>query len=384
MTQLQKQSGIVALLLLIAVAVGGYYYMHTHADKPSVASEPLPEHQAVSLQRDGQIHIDPASSFHRKILRTVIHPQAVSLPDLIVTGSIIAKRKPMTAADDEQYEFINQQISSLYANWKNGGNEIEFLNKQYKKTNELNQAKLNSQRIEVERLKKLVDIGTEAARDLSLSEANLLQAQLEGQKALFDIQSALNQARNNRADAERQLFQQGIDIDLLIRLKADEVLVAGDVPEMNAGKVYPGQALTTVFYGNTGQSFSGTLASISPLVSFEKRSLRIYFALQDSLHQLRPGMFADIQLGTEQREKMLVSNEALIHLNKKDYVFVLSRPDTWKLVEVTVGDNFDRKSVEILSGLPNNATIIEHGAILLKPLAIKAVEIVNADESHAS
>jgi multidrug efflux pump subunit AcrA (membrane-fusion protein) len=384
MTQLQKKAGLAAVGCFIAVAVGAYYYFNVHPAKPSVLSEPHHEHQAVSLQRDGQIHIDPASSFHRKILRTVIHAQAISLPDLTVTGSIIAKRKPTNAADDEQYEFINQQISSLYANWKNDGNEIEFLSKQYKKTAELNEAKLHSQRIEVARLKQLVDIGTEAARDLSLSEANLLQAQLEGQKALFDIQSALNQARNNRADAERQLFQQGIDIDLLIRLKADEVLVAGDVPEMNAGKVYPGQALTTVFYGNTDKAFAGKLASISPLVSFEKRSLRIYYALQDSQHQLRPGMFADIQLGTEQRKKMLVSNEALIHLNKKDYVFVLSRPDTWKLVEVTVGDNFDRKWVEILSGLQDNTTIIAHGAILLKPLAIKAVEIVNTDESHAS
>lgn len=383
MSQLQKKGVLVALVLLGMVGAG-LYYMATRSAKPAVAAAPAQQGQAVTLLRNGQILIDPASTFNRKILREQLQLQAVSLPDLTVTGSIIAKRKPTSAADDEQYEFINQQISSLYANWKNDGNEIEFLSKQYKKTAELNEAKLHSQRIEVERLKKLVDIGTEAARDLSLSEANLLQAQLEGQKALFDIQSALNQARNNRADAERQLFQQGIDIDLLIRLKADEVLVAGDVPEMNAGKVYAGQALTTVFYGNADKPFAGKLASISPLVSFEKRSLRIYYALQDSLHQLRPGMFADIQLGTEQRKKMLVSNEALIHLNKKDYVFVLSQPNTWKLVEVTIGDNFDRKSVEILSGLREHDTIIAHGAILLKPLAIKAVEIVNADESAAS
>ncbi len=381
MTPLSKKITIAALLML---AVSGLYYFKSMPAKPGVTDRSAQDEQAVSLQSDGQIQIQPDAPFNRKIERSTIRLQAVSLPELTVTGSIIAKRKSAHAASNEQFEFINQQISSLYANWKNGENEIEFLNKQYQKTKELNQAKLNSQRVEVDRLKRLVEIGTEAARDLSLAEANLLQAQLEGQKALFDLQSALNQARNNRADTERQLFQEGIDINLLSHLKVDEVLVAGDVPEASAGKVYPGQKLNTVFYGDSDKTFPGELASISPLLSFQKRSLRIYFTLADTHDLLRPGMFADIQLGTEAKNKILISSEALIHINKKDYVLVLVQPEKWKPVEVSVGDNFDHKSVEILEGLHAGDTLIEQGAILLKPLAIMSIEAGNLNGMRKS
>jgi multidrug efflux pump subunit AcrA (membrane-fusion protein) len=249
---------------------------------------------------------------------------------------------------------------------------MEFAAKQLTKTRELTAAQLNSQTKAVDRLRKLVAPGTEAARDLSAAESNLLQTQLEGQKAVFEAESALTQATHSHADFERHLLQAGVDPALLQQVPVGASLVMADVPEVRIGLVATGQACEARFYGLSNQLFKGVVRSLSPALSAERRTLRVFFELNDQEGKLKPGMYAEIGLGTDPREAVLAPADGILHIANADYVLTEAKPGVWKVTEIQVGERAGDR-VEILDGLQGGERIIGSGAILLKPLVVQSL-----------
>jgi hypothetical protein len=85
-------------------------------------------------------------------------------------------------------------------------------------------------------------------------------------------------------------------------------------------------------------------------------------------------MFAEIGLGTDPRDALLIPAESLIHLGADDFVLTQS-PDSieaWRVTAVEIGDNRNGQ-VEILSGLAADTVIISKGAMLLQPAATVAM-----------
>ena len=126
------------------------------------------------------------------------------------------------------------------------------------------------------------------------------------------------------------------------------------------------------FFGFPGQSFSGKVRAIAPVLSKERRSLRVLFAISDPKDQLRPGMFADIGLGTDARDALLIPAEAIVHVGRFDYVLVRNESDDWRVTEVQVGEMHET-AVEVLGGLRAGDQVAAQGVILLKPCIIEAL-----------
>jgi hypothetical protein len=240
------------------------------------------------------------------------------------------------------------------------------------KTRELTAAQLNSQGKAVERLRKLVATGTEAVRDLSAAEAGLLQSQLEGQKAIFEAESALTQAKHSHADLERHLLQAGVDPALLEKVPTGASLVMADVPEVRLGLVAAGQACEARFYGLPNQSFKGVVRSLAPALSPERRTLRVFFELNDQDGKLKPGMYAEIGLGTDPRQAVLAPADGILHIADADYVLTEAGPGSWRVTAIQVGERAGERE-EILDGLKGGERIIGSGAILLKPLVVQSL-----------
>jgi len=219
---------------------------------------------------------------------------------------------------------------------------------------------------------------------LTSAEASLLEIQLEGQKDVYEAETALTVATRTRAALERKLFQEGIDPLLLEHSNPGIALIMADVPELKISQVSVGQSCTARFYGLSDQSFSGKVRSLAPTLSPERHTLRVFFELNDQYDQFKPGMYAEIGLGTDPRSAILIPTDSVLHSQDSDYVLVNRGPDLWRVTEVQVGESVD-DHVEILKGLIGGEEIIGNGAILLKPMLVQALqsEVTNKDSTAA-
>ncbi|MDF9393583.1 MULTISPECIES: efflux RND transporter periplasmic adaptor subunit [Methylococcus] len=339
---------------------------------PQFAGEQPPKPGTATVAGPWLVAVEPGSLLERKFDLTTVRKERIGTPLLTVTGAVMARLRPGKEALADRWQFSSVELSRIYADWEKASTQMDFEAKRLKKTRELTAAQLQSQERVVERLRKLVATGTEAVRDLTQAEAALLQIQLEGQKAVFEAESALTQATHSHADLERQLLQAGVDPALLEHADADSAMVMADVPEVRISLVKPGQACEAHFFGLPGQTFRGTVRSLAPALSPERRTLRVFFELDDSKGQLKPGMYAEIGLGTDPREAVLVPSDGVLHIGDTDFVLTEAGSGLWRVTPVQVGERAG-EGVEILAGLTGGERLIGYGAILLKPLVVQAL-----------
>jgi membrane fusion protein, heavy metal efflux system len=326
----------------------------------------------VSLAGKNLISVQSNSLLEKKLELTRVNVERMSSPLLTVTGAVMARLRAGSGSVEDRWQFSSVEISSIYADWQRTGTEMEFATKQLAKTRELTAAQLVSQNRVVDRLRKLVATGTEAIRDLTAAEANLLEVQLEGQKAVYGAENQLIQSTHSHADLERRLVQAGIDPDLLLQVPVGTSLIMADVPEVRINLVVAKQACEARFYSLPNHVFKGIVRSLAPSLSTESRTLRVFFELDDEVGQLKPGMYAEIGLGTNPRNAVLAPADGVLHITDTDYILEEADHDIWRITPVQVGEQIDDR-VEILSGLKGGEKVIGKGAILLKPLLVKSL-----------
>lgn len=106
----------------------------------------------------------------------------------------------------------------------------------------------------------------------------------------------------------------------------------------------------------------------------------MFFELNDQEGRLRPGMYAEISLGTDPRQAILAPADGVLHIGDSDYVLIEAGSGLWRVTKVRVGERAGEQ-VEILDGLQDGQRLIGNGAILLKPLVVEA--LLKAKESPA-
>jgi cobalt-zinc-cadmium efflux system membrane fusion protein len=319
-----------------------------------------------------QVEVDAGSAFERTIPKHAVRTEKVTIPLLSVTASVAAHSRRGFEKPQDRWQFQSADVSGAYADWRRAQNDVEYGTKQLGKTRELGKAQIARFTDIFERLKKLVEeTGTEAVKDLRASQADLLQAQIQTQKDEFDAESAVNTALRNRAAAERALVQAGIDPASLDN-ETDVAIVVAQVPEVQMRGVIEGQSCTARFYGIPDQSFPGHITRIVSTLSSDRRTLRVLFDLDDPDHKLKPGMFADVGIGTDSRDAVLVPPEAVVHVGRKDYVLTRRASGPWDVQEVDVGESHGDR-VEVRGGLKEGGEVLGRGAILLKPYMVQAL-----------
>ncbi len=169
------------------------------------------------------------------------------------------------------------------------------------------------------------------------------------------------------------MFQAGIDPALLAQNTSTMAIVVAEIPEAQVGLAREGDPCTAEFYGYPGKLFDGTVGSVSPTISKERRTLRVFFQVNDPRGTLRPGMYADVGLSTNAREMSLIPADGVLHVGQFDYVLVADGENQWKVAQVKTGEQF-ASFLEILSGLQPGDRVIGAGAILLKPYVVADIQ----------
>ncbi len=342
----------------------------TACGRGSAARGRAPE--AVRVAGPSALAVAPDSVFGKKLEVATLQAETVSIPRFSVSGSVAAQLRPGAQEREDRWQFATPEVQTAWADWRRTGSEIAFGERQLQATRELAESRAKAQGASVERLRRLVEIGTDSQRDLALEEANLAQARLEGEKEVFAAQSALTSARRAAAGLERQLLQAGVDPRMLASAPEGAVVVAAEVPEARLADVRVGEACLARFYSLPDALFRGTVRSLGSAVSRERRTLPVLFELRDEQARLRPGMFADVGLGAEKRQALLVPADAVLHVGSADYVLVGGEPGLFQVTPVRVGEAYEGR-LEVAQGVKAGDRVVSAGAILLKPYVASAL-----------
>src|SRR5262249_2165745 len=152
-----------------------------------------------------------------------------------------------------------------------------FTQKQLDTIRRLNKSQISAQTEVVERLTRLVKVGTDPEKDLVKEQAELRRITLQAQKDEHEADTAVRNAERTLRTLERQLYQAGVSPELLSRTPVGTCIVVADVPEGRVGIIQENRdnrSCSARFFAYPGREFDGKVDSIAPVLSKERRTMR--------------------------------------------------------------------------------------------------------------
>jgi hypothetical protein len=406
----ERVSLAVQLILSLAVAGGVLAYLIWSGAKSPSAGEvkrPEPPEEVVTITAARSLHVRAGTPLDDKLQVAVVETRTLTAPVLPVTGmalaslrpgkegtqpaaaastvglaasalgpgSVLAASKLLVERSDAQdsWQFATSDLLSAFSDWQKAVVDIRFQETQLKAIRDLNEERIAAQTKVVARMEKLVAAGTDTEKDLAVERTNLIQAQIQGRKEIHEQETAVLLSRRTEATLARQLQQAGLEPTMLRSAAVEGEIIVAEVPERVMGRVRIGMTCEVRFYAIADRVFTGKVSSISPVISKEKRVLNVQFIVKDPDNAIRPGMFAVIGLGTDQREALLMPADGVLHVGETDYALRESGAGTWQIVEVQTGE-LRGTDVEVLAGLKAGDRVLGKGAILLKPVVVRALQ----------
>jgi cobalt-zinc-cadmium efflux system membrane fusion protein len=137
--------------------------------------------------------------------------------------------------------------------------------------------------------------------------------------------------------------------------------------------VYPQDAATvttglkvSIAAVGSDQAAEGTIGYVNPVMDVQTRRVTARVILANGGNRWRPGTFVNARVQVGEGEKgVVVEKEAVQLLNGETVVFVQDEPNTFKPVDVTVGES-DSRHIRVLGGLESGAEYVATGAFELK------------------
>jgi hypothetical protein len=373
---------VLGVLAVVLLGGAGVYFrdpLLSILAKPETTA-PQPTADPVVVLGKDMIGVDQSAPLKDRLRLEPVVREDLEYPLLNVTGYVMARLAPGKDMAESRWDFAAPEVATAYGDWLNARADVEFLEGQLKKTKDLVKVRVDFLYADYERKAKYAG-GVVPERDVVAAKSDWQQADIQGKKDIFEADTGVKKAIRNRGLLERQLLQAGVDPEVVRKAHDDLVLVIADVPEAKVNLVKPGQPCEASFFGVPNKVFKGKVGSLGPSVNREKRTLRVTFELTSSGGKLLPGMFADIGLGTEARNVLTVPTEAILHAGHSDYVLKVESPGKYRVMEVKVDEPrpIKRGSTTVSctpildSQLTKNDQVIGAGAILLKPIMVKAL-----------
>jgi membrane fusion protein (multidrug efflux system) len=140
------------------------------------------------------------------------------------------------------------------------------------------------------------------------------------------------------------------------------LLVDGEVLEMEALRVRPGQRAELAVAALPGRTFTGKVIACNPIIDPKTKTLRVTIELTNlpSSNSLMPGMYATVRIQTETfADRLLVPKAALLVRDQRPVVFVAQQGlAKWHYVDV---EDENDQFIAIRSGIEPGDTVIVDG-----------------------
>jgi RND family efflux transporter MFP subunit len=113
-----------------------------------------------------------------------------------------------------------------------------------------------------------------------------------------------------------------------------------------------------------GQRLHGRILGTDPYVSEQTRTVRARLQVSNLRGQLKPGMFATVELKVALQKGLVIPADAIIDSGSRQIVFVAQGAGRFEPREVTVGAKDDKRAM-ILSGLRETEEVVTRAAFFL-------------------
>lgn len=374
-------------------ASGSKKGLDTRRGIPAVAVEIAPIKQA-SIRDVGLFSgsLSPGSEF---ILAPKIAGQLEKMP--VHIGDIVTAGQLVAVLDDEEYQQqVNQALAELEvarANLAEVKITSESAGREYERTVALREKK----------------IASESQLDAAESEYKAQQAKLQVAAAqVSQKQAALNMAKvrlsytqirvpPNHASRQRVVGERFVDEGAMLApntpivsiLDIGTLIAVINVIERDYPKIRPGLPALIDTDAFAGQTFSGKVVRIAPLLMEKAREARVEIEVPNEQMLLKPGMFVRVRIEFEMHENAtVIPLAAVVKRNGNPGVFVADRQEKKaRFVPLTLGI-VDESRVEILKPQLAGAVVtlgqhlLEDGADIILPSEMsKAQPQSQADET---
>jgi membrane fusion protein (multidrug efflux system) len=202
---------------------------------------------------------------------------------------------------------------------------------------------------------------------LSKSQYDQLEATLKANRARVQAAAARLEDTVIRAPFDGRVGLRRVSVGTLIS-PGDVITTLDDtsvikldfsVPENFVSSLREGLAVRATAPAYPGRSFTGKVASIDSRVDMNTRSVTVRALLSNDDGALKAGMFLSVALANDEREALVIPEEALTPEAERQYVFVVS-DGTAQRREVRIGGRRPG-SVEIAAGLNAGDQVIVEG-----------------------
>jgi multidrug efflux pump subunit AcrA (membrane-fusion protein) len=155
----------------------------------------------------------------------------------------------------------------------------------------------------------------------------------------------------------------------------DSVRAIASVDEINIRFIRIGQAAKVSVQAYPGETFHGTISSVSPVSNPLNRTVDVEILIPNPSSRLKPGMYAEMEFIHERRTAWVLPVTSVMEKADHKNVFV---PRDGRAVEVSVTTGMVlQDAVEIVSGIQGTESVVGAGASLLENGSrIKIIETV--------
>ncbi len=210
---------------------------------------------------------------------------------------------------------------------------------------------------------------------VSQQEYDQAAAQYQANKASLELKKRLlKDARiyapfkgtmSSRQVSPGQVIAKNTTLTWLIDL--DPVKVELNVPERFVSQLKIGQKIEITVAAYPGRTFLGKLFFVAPFVESATRTALVKARIDNPNAELKPGMFANLNLTLKLKEDAIVIPESsVIASGDRNIIYVLDKDDAAQIRPVKIGIR-QAGLVEILSGVKPGERVVAEGIQKIRP-----------------
>ncbi|MGH7999260.1 MAG: efflux RND transporter periplasmic adaptor subunit [Brasilonema sp.] len=410
----------------------------TTAQRLNLKIEPVKRQQlAVGIKTTGQIETLPSQKV--EVNTPISKAKVVEL--LVEPGAVVKKGQPVavvTSPDLVELRVNSQEkLAEGQADLQQASADLRLAQQNYEKYQQIAVAEIGSVQNQVsfaqekyDKDKQLADSGALPRRDALESQTQLAQAKAELTKAssrrdVIDAENKLKRAKSavevaekriqlsnttyqtrlqqlgnsanakglvtvtapisgKVADREVTLGQSFEDAGgkLMTIVNDSRVFATANIYEKDLDKVKTDQRVRVKVAAVPNRTFTGRIARIGSLVQGETRVVPVQAELDNSSGQLKPGMFAELEVITDRTSKAMLAipSSAVVEANGKKLVYV-QNGNAFQSAEVTLGQT-SGDLVEVKSGLFDGDLVVTQRAPQLYAQSLRGGSKAHTDKDE--
>jgi membrane fusion protein, heavy metal efflux system len=183
-------------------------------------------------------------------------------------------------------------------------------------------------------------------------------------KELLEAKTGMLDAQNEKLEQETRLRVFGYKPSELKSAPPNTAWIVANVAEPDLKHIKVGASCNLEFNSYDDDIFQGKVVAIGEVLNTNTRTINVRIALPNKEEKFKPGMFAEVNFGISESDKIAVPNTALVTVEGKTYIF---KRNGNKISRSEVSTEKQLGEYTILkSGVQEGDSIVISNVILLK------------------